>query len=160
MVHWTLSILARSTGWLNPRFHARFRELMLHAAAREGLACPAYCLMPDHLHLVWMGLRPDTDQRTGMAFLRTHLKPALAPHRLQPQAYDHVLRENEREQDAFQTVCHYVLTNAERKDLVSRWQEWPYGGAVVPGYPVLHPAQEDYWEKFWKLYGQMKQPAP
>ena len=42
---------------------------MLHAAAREGLFCPVYCLMPDHLHLVWMGLRLDTDQLNGMAFL-------------------------------------------------------------------------------------------
>ena len=58
-----------------------FRELMLHAAAREGLACPVYCLMPDHIHLVWMGLRRNSDQINGMAFLRTYLEPALHPAR-------------------------------------------------------------------------------
>ena len=38
-------------------------------AAREGLACPIYCLMPDHLH-TWfeMGLRRNSDQLNGMAF--------------------------------------------------------------------------------------------
>jgi len=73
-IHWTLSTHDRATGWLAEEFHLRFRELLLHAAAREGLFCPAYCLMPDHLHLVWMGLRLDSDQLNGMAFLRTYLE--------------------------------------------------------------------------------------
>ena len=30
--------------------------------------------------------------------------------------------------------------------------DWPYLGAIVPGYPKLHPFQEDYWELLWKLY--------
>src|SRR5262245_5348867 len=62
VVHWTLAIMHREHGWLNESFHFAFRELLLHAAAREGLLCPTYCLMPDHLHLVWMGLRLDSDQ--------------------------------------------------------------------------------------------------
>jgi hypothetical protein len=28
--------------------------------------------MADHIHLIWIGLRLDSDQRNGMAFLRTH----------------------------------------------------------------------------------------
>jgi putative transposase len=52
--------------------------------------------MLDHLHLVWMSLRLDTDQLNGMTFLRTHLEPALKPVKFQPQAQDNVLREQER----------------------------------------------------------------
>src|ERR1051326_1156842 len=89
VIHWTLPIFDRASGWLSDSFHALFRELMQHAAAREGLICPTYCLMPDHLHLVWMGLRLDTDQLTGMAFLRTYLEPALAPAKFQPHPHDH-----------------------------------------------------------------------
>src|SRR5207302_9952589 len=44
VVHWTLAISHREHGWLPEPFHGAFRELMLHAAAREGLFCPAYCL--------------------------------------------------------------------------------------------------------------------
>ena len=158
IVHWTTTTLNRAVGWLDEPFHASFRELMLHAAAREGLLCPVYCLMPDHFHLVWIGLRPDSDQRNAMAFLRTHLKPSLAPHhQLQPQAYDHVLREEDRQPEAFAAVCDYVLANPERKQLVSRWQDWPFCGAVLPGYPTLHPARDDYWEKFWKLSAQLRE---
>src|SRR5215468_5508788 len=93
VVHWTLTMFDRATGWLGDSFHNRFRELMLHAAAREGLFCPTYCLMPDHLHLIWMGLQLKTDQRNGMAFLRTYLGPGLAPAKFQRQAHDRVLRE-------------------------------------------------------------------
>src|SRR5271157_1254675 len=73
VVHWTLTMFDKATGWLTPARRGQFRELMLHAAAREGLLCPAYCLMPDHLHFVWMGLRHDTDQRNGVKFLRAQL---------------------------------------------------------------------------------------
>ena len=158
VVHWTLTLFDRATGWLNPLFHAGFRELMLHVAAREGLLCPVYCLMPDHLHLVWMGLRRDTDQLHGMAFLRTHLAKSFRPFRFQKQAHDHVLRADEREQDAFARVCAYVLNNPVRGRLADRPESWPYSGAVVLGYPTLHPSQERFWEIFWKIYWDRRDP--
>ena len=158
VVHWTLSISHRRRGWLDERFHAAFRELMLHAAAREGLFCPTYWLMPDHLHLVWMGLRLDSDQLNGMAFLRTHLKPALAPQKFLHQPHDHVLKEEERRRNAFASVCNYILENPLRAELVKHPNEWPFTGTVVPGYPTLHPLQKDFWSKFWKLHARAKHP--
>jgi REP element-mobilizing transposase RayT len=158
VVHWTLPIFDRAKGWLSASFHARFRELMLHAAAREGVWCPAYCLMPDHLHLVWMGLWLESDQRNGMAFLRTYLEPALAPARFQPQAHDHVLRAEQRKRNAFATACRYDLNNPVRARLVAKPSDWPFSGAVVPGYPRLHPLEEDYWPKFWKLVAKARHP--
>jgi hypothetical protein len=107
VVHWTLPISHYRNGWLDEKFHSRFRELILHTAAREGLLCPTYCLMPNHLHLIWMGLRRDTDQLNAMSFLRTHVEPALAPHRFQHQAHDHVLKQEERRRNAFAAVCWY-----------------------------------------------------
>ena len=78
VVFWTLTIEHRAQGWLNVSFHARFRELMLHAAARSHLLCPTYCLMPDHLHFVWMGLHQQSNQLNAMKkFLRIHLEPEL-----------------------------------------------------------------------------------
>jgi len=156
VVHRTLSISNRRRGWLDQGFHTHFREIMLHAAVREGLLCPVYCLMKDHLHLVWMGLRHDTDQLNGLAFLRTHLEPLMAPDRFQHQAHDHVLKDEERRRNAFASVCTYILENPVRGELVKSADAWPFNGAVVPGYPTLRPAQNDYWRKFWKLYGAMK----
>jgi len=160
VVHWNLTIFDRETGWLSDSFHWTFRELMLHTAARERLFCPVYCLMPDHLHLVWMGLADETDQRHGMAFLRTHLEPALQPCKFQPQAYDHGMKAEERRRNAFERVCWYILENPLRKGLVKHPRQWRYSGAIVPGYPKFHPLEEGYWELFWKLYAQHKTATP
>ena len=152
VVLWTLTLEHRATGWLKESFHLRFRELMLHAAAREKVWCPAYCLMPDHLHLVWMGMRRESDQLNAMRFLRRQIAPALKPHKFQHQAHDHVLREDERKRGAFARVCFYVLANPGRAKLVAEGEGWPFSGVIVPGYPALHPMQEDFWKKYWELY--------
>jgi putative transposase len=158
VVHWTLTIVDHVTGWLSDFFHSNFRELMLHAAVREGLFCPVYCLMPDHIHLLWMGLRLETDQRNGMAFLRTHLKPMLVPARFQPQAHDHVLRAEDRRKNAFARGCRYILENPVRAGIVKGVDDWKFMGAIVPGYPKLDPRENDYWRKFWKFYATEKRP--
>ena len=158
VIHWTMPIALRATGWLNDIFHARFREMMLHAAIREGLFCPTYCLMPNHIHLLWTGLRRDSDQRNGMKFLREHLGPALLPHRFQHQAHDHVLRDEERKRNAFAKICFYILANPVRAGLIRESEPWPFRGAIVPGYPRLHPLEEDFWPKFWKLYFAARSP--
>ena len=158
VVHWTLPISHRTTGWLDERFHAKFREMMLHASAREGLFCPVYCLMPDHIHLVWMGLRLDSDQKNAMAFLRRYLEPEMKPAKFQMQPHDHVLKEKERKRNAFATVCFYVLANPVRAELVTEVEKWAFSGSVVPGYPTLHSLQPDFWAKFWKLYHEARHP--
>ena len=158
VVHWTLTVFNHGTGWLNESFHWQFRELLLHAAAREGLFCPVYCLMPDHLHLVWMGLRADSDQKNGMAFLRTHLEPLLAPHRFQPQAFDRVLREEDRKRNAFAKVCFYILDNPVSGRLVAEPGAWLFCGAVIPGYPKLHPLADGFWKKFWQILAEAREP--
>jgi REP element-mobilizing transposase RayT len=153
VVFWANTLEQRARGWLTPEFDAFFREIMLHAAAREDLFCPTYCLMPDHLHLIWMGLRRESDQLNAMKFLRTHLEPALGGERMwQHQPHDHVLRAGERRPNAFANFCFYTLANPVRAGLVKSEREWPYLGAIVPGYPMLHPLEENYWELFWKLH--------
>jgi putative transposase len=158
VVMWTLTAFDRAKGWLTPDCHHTFRELMFHVAAREGLICPIYCLMPDHLHLVWMGLRRDTDQFKGMSFLRTHLEPELSPAKFQPQAHDEVLREEQRKRNAFAQVCFYIAANPVRATLASKPEEWAFTDSIAPGYPKLNPLTEDYWPKFWKIYAKLRQP--
>jgi putative transposase len=158
VVFWTLTLENRSKGWLDEDFHCRFRELMLHASVREQLVCPVYCLMPDHIHFMWMGLRLASDQLNAVKFLRTQLEPALGNGReWQHQSYDHVLREEERRRNAFASVCFYVMENPVRAKLVKASGEWRFHGAILPGYPDLHPLNESFWETFWKLYVQQRE---
>jgi REP element-mobilizing transposase RayT len=158
VVLWTLPVEHRATGWLTASFHQLFRELMLHAAAREHTLCPVYCLMPDHIHLVWMGLNLNSDQRNGMAFLRTYLEPALSSVKFQAQAHDHVLKETERKRGAFAAICSYVRDNPVRANLVQNGSDWSYTGAIIPGYPKLDLFSTNYWERFWKIYYALRDP--
>ena len=158
VVFWTLTVFDKAKGWLTSAFHQRFQNLMLHAAACESLVCPIYCLMPDHIHLVWMGLRRDSDQINGMAFLRTHLEPELSPAKFQPQPQDEVLRGEQRKRNAFAKVCFYLAANPARAELIGEQEVWPFTGCVIPGYPKLNPLDEDYWSKFWRIFVKLRQP--
>ncbi|MHB1037319.1 MAG: transposase [Pirellulales bacterium] len=159
-VHWSMTMDDRKTGWRVPIFYYKFREVLTHAMFRYGLCCPIYCLMPDHLHLLWIGIFDGSDQRIAMKFFRGQLNPVLSKlgAQLQQQPYDHVLKEEERERTAFEDVAEYIARNPERKDLVKPdcFAEYPFTGCLVPGYPDLKPFQTGYWDLFWRLYWQLR----
>ena len=152
VVFWTHTIKNRARGWLDRDFHHVFRELSLHVAVREQLLCPVYTLMPDHLHLIWMGVNASSDQRPACTFLRRWLEPTLGFFGFQHQAYDHVFREQERKQSAFMATCRYIAENPVRAGLVPSAGLWPYTGCLVPGFPELHPLRPDFWQIFWQIY--------
>lgn len=152
IIHWSMTLHDRATGWLDPLFHARFREVLLHTLVRHDLFCPAYCLMPDHLHLLWMGVAPTSDQLPAARFFRRELNALLAPRKLQNQGFDHALREQDRERGAFQKIVFYILANPVRSGLATTAAEYPFSGALIPGYPALDVTKETYWDLFWRLY--------
>ena len=93
-----------------------------------------------------------------MAFLRTYLEPLLAPAKFQPQAHDRVLREEQRRKNAFAEVCICVMNNPVRAGLIESADKWDYIGCILPGYPSLHPLQDDFWRIFWNIYRTGKNP--
>jgi putative transposase len=154
-VIWTHTIEQRAKGWLDAAFHARFREVLVHAGARYSLVCPAYVLMPDHWHVVWLGVAGASDQRTATRFLRQHLQPHLGAARLQDRAHDHVLREGERERGAFVSAVSYVRENPVRAGLCATWVDWEFAGAAIAGYPDLDPRADDFWDVFWRIHAKL-----
>ena len=159
LVHWTLTLRDRPTGWLDARFHHRFREFTLHAAARFPLYCAIYCLMPDHMHLIWGGLGEECDQLQAMRHFRRWLNLALKPHRLQPQAHDHVLREWEKDDAAFEEALDYIWKNPVRAGLVEKAEDWLYCGTIVPGYPLLHPRMRGWRADLDKIVTLLRRAA-
>lgn len=159
-VHWTMTTRARKTGWLSPPFYCRFREVLIHTMFRYGLTCPLYCCMPEHLHLLWIGILDVSDQRLAAKYFRKQTNRILEDSgcRLQRQPYDHVLREEERERDAFEAVAEDIARNPERRGLVATdsFREYRYTDCVVPGYPELNPWMDGYWERFWRTYSWLR----
>ena len=156
-VHWTMTVQDRAMDWLSERHHFRLRECLLHVLARYRLACPVYCLMPNHAHFAFIGIDGLSDQLDAIAWLRREWNHLLAPRRLQRQAYDHVLREKDRERDAFADLVGYILRNPVRKELVEEWSQWRYTGACFPGYPKLDPRSRFFWSNFWKAYEEQSE---
>jgi REP element-mobilizing transposase RayT len=156
-----MTIEERKTGWLILPLYFRFREILTHTAFRYGLACPIYCSMPDHVHLLWAGFSPTCDQRNAARFFRRQLNIALAPLgvTLQKQAYDHVLRDDERQERAFEAVAEYIARNPERAGLVPAdgFRQYEYTGCLLPGYPDLSPWRDGYWDLYWRLYSHLCQ---
>jgi putative transposase len=159
-VHWSMTLKDRAVGWLDSRHHAVVREILCHALARYRLVCPTYCLMPDHGHFLWIGCAAVSDQERAVALFRHAWNEQLRPAncQLERQPFDRVLSERERQHDAFLDVAGYILDNPMRAGLVGTRAEWPYSGAVVPGYPRLSPQRPDYWELFWRIYAQNVDP--
>lgn len=158
-VHWVMTIDDRRTGWLTPQFHAQCREALLHTMVRYSLLSPAYCLMPDHAHFVWMGVSQASDLALAAEFFRRQTNPLLAPVRWQKEPFDHVLREHECKRGALGSVCHYILENPVRKGLIEKWPDYPFLGAILPGYPDMDPRREDFWDVFWKIYNKRVSPS-
>jgi REP element-mobilizing transposase RayT len=153
-VHWSFTIRDRRTGWLDDVLHARYRELQLHALCRYGLLCLAYCLMPDHIHALWAGLGSHSDQDRAGSFLRKYLARALRERGfdLQKQAWDVVVREEDRGRGALTKAAYYVLENPVRGRLVSEAAAWNWSGAQAAGYPDLDWRMADFPERLWSIY--------
>lgn len=101
--------------------------------AHRGVAVYAYCLMPDHLHLL---LRPGPGGRTVGTLMgafkrfttRQSWKHGTTGALWQARFYDHVLRKAE---DGEQIVA-YILANPVRKGLVEAAEDYPFSGCLDP----------------------------
>jgi len=99
----------------------------------RGIKLYAFCLMPDHLHLL---LRLG-DSGVSLGSLMSSFKSFTTKQcwekgwrgkLWQDRFYDHVLRRSE---DAM-SVVQYILENFERKGLVTEWESYPHAGMLDP----------------------------
>lgn len=155
-----MTIDDRRTGWLEGKFYYKFREILTHVAFRDRIACPIFCLMPDHIHMLWCGLAESTDQRVAMKRLRLNANDCLKriDHRFQRQPYDHVLREKELEKEAIEGVCDYIARNPERKGLVlnDEYASYSYTSCLLPGFPQIRLFEPTSWDTVWRTISFLK----
>jgi putative transposase len=154
MVHWTMTAADRRAGWLSDGSHALWREVVLHASIRYHLAAPVYCLMPDHAHILLAGLTEASDQRQAVSFLRRYTADMFADchGEWQKQAYDHVLRDEERRLEAFRAAANYIVENPVRAGLVPDARAWRFSGSLVAGWPWLDWRLADFWDRWWQIF--------
>ena len=101
-----------------------------HAAVAD-VPVDAWCVMPDHVHLI-LGAAPSCDIVTFVGQFKN-----LAPREAwrlgvkgafwQTSFWDHFLRGDERLAHAIE----YVLNNPVRSGLVERWCDYRFSGSIV-----------------------------
>ena len=77
---------------------------------------------------------------------------------MQPQAYDNVLKDDDRTEEAFHGTCEYIARNPERAGLVEidKYAQYKYAGCIVLGNPELKPFADDFWTRFWRVYSYLR----
>ena len=122
---------------------------LTRCAARHAYAIHAYCVMPDHVHILAEGTTEtchiprfisDFKQRTGYPY-----QQKLGMRLWQPRYYDHVLRRAED----IEPVAWYIWTNPVRKALCSAPQDYALSGSLTSDWKTrCAPAQ--MWSPPWK----------
>jgi putative transposase len=128
---------------------AAFVKLLGQAGERTDLRLLAYCLMPNHFHLV-LWPRRDGDLSDYMMWLLTaHVRRYHQHYHSSGHVWQGRFRAFPiQDDDHLLTVLRYVERNPQRADLVERAQDWLWSSAAPlradaprldPG-PVVRPA--------------------
>ena len=127
----TLCCFERSKPFLHPACCETTLNVLRAECAQRNFAAHAYCLMPDHFHLLCEGLSPTSDfLRLVMSFrIKTSRRFAQDPGGVlwQRGYYDHILRARRQAEP----VAWYIWLNPVRKGLVSTPQHYPFAGSFT-----------------------------
>lgn len=125
-------------------------EELRKVADRMKVLVHAFCVMPDHVHILVEGQTPNTDvvkfvtqwkQGTGYMF-----RHELPPRFWQRRFYDHVLRHPEDSE----SVAWYIWMSPVRKGMVTEPRAYPFSGSFTVEWPRSVP-REQTWVPPWKL---------
>ncbi len=116
----------------------------------RGFAVLAFCVMPDHVHLLLEGLTGDADlraavhdwkRRTGYAW-----KQRTGRRLWQQGFYDYVLRDPDR----IAALVRYVVQNPIRAGLTQDVTRYPHAGSSSHSTIALMIEVAQDWEPPWK----------
>jgi putative transposase len=101
-------------------------ESLQQIATQQSFALRAYCLMPDHLHVLLQGNSSSSDL---LCFVKTfkhkttfHFRAKTGKTLWQLSFFDHILRTAEN----LSKTAEYILLNPVRAGLVQRPNDYPY----------------------------------
>ena len=112
-----------------PGDYRAFLRVLREAQERIPMRCLAYCLMPNHFHLV-LWPRTDTELSAFMAWLTTTHSKRWHAHR-RTAGIGHVYQGRYKAFPVsgelhFLRLCRYVERNALRAELVAHAEDWPW----------------------------------
>ena len=95
----------------------------------EQFAVVAYCVMPDHVHLLLEGCSDDANLRSAVSLWKQRTafewKRRCRGSLWQSGYYDHVLRD----EDSVPAIVKYVVGNPVRAGIVADASQYPHAGS-------------------------------
>jgi REP element-mobilizing transposase RayT len=106
-------------------------DLLREQSMRDAIAVLAFCLMPDHLHLLvrvdgLIGVPRFVQDFKGKS-TRAAWNYGHVGQLWQRSFHDRLLRESDNELER----VRYIVANPVRSGLVDEWQEYPFSGSFV-----------------------------
>lgn len=114
--------------WLRNAMVAQMLTEAMHKHDGNVYDLIAYCIMPNHIHMVFVVKRSDTSLYKILQSLKAYTARSANKilHREGTfwlhESYDHVVR-GEKE---LERIIWYVLNNPVKASLVKKWHEWPW----------------------------------
>ncbi len=115
----------------------------------HGFRIHAYCVMPDHLHLLAEGSEDSSDLLAFIGRFKHQTAHNWAKRSgfilWQKKFYDHILRRT----TSCDAVAWYIWMNPVRKALCCQPDEYPYSGSFTVNWKrAARPTEA--WLPFWK----------
>ena len=106
-----------------------YRDLLASQCRRQGVACWAYCLLPNHVHLI---LVPDTEQALGRALGETHRRYTSvinARLRVTGHLFQSRFGSVVMDKEHLMAAARHAALNPVRAGLVERAEDWRWSSA-------------------------------
>ena len=145
----TVCTHGRAPVFANPPFARAICRHFLAAAAIDNFSLHAWCVMPDHVHLLAEGRAAECRVRDFMQ--RWKGGSALSFRKRYGRAlwqrayYDHILRPKELPH----SFAWYIWLNPVRKGLCRAPQDYPWSGSQTIDWKAKNPPQEE-WIPPWR----------
>jgi REP element-mobilizing transposase RayT len=104
-------------------------QALLQSASTNRFVVHAYCVMPDHVHLLAQGTHPQSDLLEFVLIFK--MKTSFRFNKLMSRTlwefsyYDHILRQL----NDIEAVAGYVWWNPVRKNLCQAPTQYPFSGS-------------------------------
>ena len=106
-------------------------EQIVRVAEEQQFAIPAYCFMPDHVHIVNEGLDECANLKSFVKLAKQcsgfHFRRRFGATLWQRYLYEHVVRDDE----TTEAIVAYVVENPLRARLVKRIEDYPFVGSCT-----------------------------
>ena len=125
-----------STRWLKENKIAQIVSDKIHSLDNQKYLLICYCIMPNHVHLLFRLDKRDESRSTKSQFPVTNIlklikgATAYEANKIlnksgtfwQHESYDHLVRNDEEREN----IIKYILLNPVKAELTDSWEEWKW----------------------------------